>query len=223
MTGLYQFTCICFLTFPIWLLLWHLCIAAWILEQVCTNANHQQNLTGEAGWPTMSCWFNILKSLLRTQHTPVTFFQQGNSRSPRVKTPSAISNEVIKRHSLFQLFEILASRHSDTLNDVKHSDGRCLLVLGKTVIDRSYLSTVQFWTANAAPTTNRRLYYFLTRVSLKYVLVFLMAVMCCPCSCQTYVSRLSLSLCLPRSLSRFNSAVFAGCWIKALWACRRTF
>lgn len=160
-----------------------------------------------------------LAGLCLAQHKPVTFFLQGNSRSHQVKTITAIS-------TTFTFSAVWNSRLKAFGYFIwckTHSDGRCLLVLGKTVIDRSYLSMVQFGTVNAALTTNRRLENFLTRVSLKYVLIFLMAVMCCPCSCQTYVSRLLLFLCLSRTLSRFNSAVFNGYKIKALWACCRTF
>ncbi len=65
----------------------------------------------------------------KTQHTPFTFFR---ATAGLIELKHSISYEVIRRRSLFQPFEILASRHQDSLNDVKHSDGRCLLVLGKT-------------------------------------------------------------------------------------------
>lgn len=105
--------------------MWYLGIAAFISKLVFTgllsNAIHQLNL-------------NILKSLMRTpasktQHTPFTFFR---ATAGLIELKHSISNEVIRRRSLFQPFEIHASRHQDSLNDVKHSDGRCLLVLGKT-------------------------------------------------------------------------------------------
>lgn len=162
-----------------------------------------------------------LAGLCIAQHMPVTFFLQGNSRSHRVKTITAISDKTTFTFSA--VWNSCLKAFGYFIWCKTHSDGRCLLVLGKTVIDRSYLSIVQFGTVNVALTTNRRLENFLTRVSLKYVLIFLMAVMCCPCSCQTYISRLLLSLCLSHSLSRFNSAVFDGYRIKALWACCRTF
>lgn len=109
-----------------------------------------------------------LAGLCLAQHTPVTFFLQGNSSSHRVKTITAISNKTTFTFSAVWNFCLKAFGYFIWCKT--HSDGRCLLVLGKTVIDRSYLSMVQLGTVNAALTTNRRLENFLTRVSLKYVL-----------------------------------------------------
>lgn len=155
------------------------------------------------------------------QHMPVTFFLQGNSRSHRGKTITAISNKTAFTFSAIWNYRLKAfgyfiwcktlrwymfacpwqnshwpqlPLHGAIWNCERGSDNKQTT---RIFSDKS-LSEICSYLLDGCHVLS----LFLPNVRLKTV---------------------AFSLCLSRSLSRFNSPVFDCYRIKALWACCRTF